>query len=974
MKQLLKKCLFVFSLIPIGLLAQSSVSGTVSDQVTEIPIPGVNVIIKGTTNGTTTNFDGNYTLDNVENDDVIVFSYVGFTTFEVKHTGNSTLNVSLEEDAAILGEVLLIGYGATTKQDATGAVEKVSSEEFNSGSIVSPEQLLSGKSAGVSVTSGGGGPGGDSEIRIRGGSSLAGNNSPLIVLDGIPLDQRKLQGVRNALNAINPNEIEEFVILKDASATAIYGSRASNGVIIITTKKAKKSSPFVIDYGFQFSADQITDKVDVFDADGFRNLVVANDGDVSRLGSSNTDWQDTIYRTANGAIHDLTFSQGFENFTYRANINSTHKQGVLVKDLYRRTALNLNLTGNLLDNHLKMTLTTKGSFDDNLYADTGAIGNAITFDPTQSVRVNNSPGYPYEGYFEFVNGTTGDLESLAPRNPFAQIQQNDNKARTKRNITNLNLDYKFHFLPELKFIANAGYDYSELDGKQFITGKSATQEEGDYANLYSGLNRNINLDLILNYKNRIEAINTGFDLTGGHGYQEYYILSDVLQSRGGNVVTDKTDINRNSLESYFGRASFDIDDKYLISASYRRDGSSRFGPDNRWGSFPGASVGWKISNESFLKDSKSISNLKIRGGYGITGNNEINQNYGYLGVYTPGQSTASVELGGVFVNTLRPEEFDENLKWEETTQYNAGIDIGLFDDFMTINFDGYYRETKDLLARIPVAAGSNLSDVLTTNIGESRSRGLELGIGLNLARKENFNWNVNLNGTLQELEITKLNLSGDPDFFIPQGDISGGVGNKIQLYRPGYDPSTFFVFRQVYDTQGNPIEGAFVDVNGDNQITEEDRQAYKKGSADAYYGFTSTLNYKNFEFNFTLRGSVGNYVYNNAASSTGYYASMFDTLGDYYVNGSTDVLNSNFSEAQLFSDYYIQRADFLKLDNASIGYTIPMEKMILRVTATGTNLFTLTEYDGLDPEIFNGIDRNFYPRPRGFVLGLNFTY
>lgn len=969
MRQLFKKILFVVAFIPLALFSQNEVQGTITDDSTGMAIPGVNVVIKGTTNGTTSDFDGKYTINNVKTDDLIVYTYVGFAAQEVKYSGQTLINIQLVEDASQLEEVLLIGYGSTNKQDATGAVQKVSSEVFNQGAIVSPDQLLSGKSAGVRITSSGGGPGEGSEIRIRGGSSLAGNNSPLIILDGIPLDQRSLQGVRNPLNAINPNEIEEFVVLKDASATAIYGSRASNGVILITTKSGKKNTPLVLDYGFQFSADQITDKVDVFDASEFRQLVTDRGGDLSRLGRSNTDWQDYIYRTANGAIHNLTATQGFKNFTYRINYNNTNKEGVLLKDLYRRNALNLNLTADLLDNHLKLVATAKGSFEDNYYANKGAIGNAVNFDPTQPVYGAGN----FEGFYEYTDETGGPL-NLAPKNPFAQLQQDDNKSRTKRTISNLNIDYKFHFLPELRFIANAGIDYSELDGKQFISANSATQQNGQFKNFYSGLNRNTNLDLVLNYKNSIESINTKYDILGGHEYQEFYIQSYLFNSQGSDVTLEKNDINRNSLESYFGRVSFDISDKYLISASYRRDGSSRFSPDARWGNFPAASVGWKISNEDFLKNSKTISTLKLRGGYGITGNQEINTNYGYLGVYTPGQPSASVEFDGIFVNTLRPEEFDENLKWEETTQYNAGLDFGFFEDRLAISVDGYYRETKDLLARIPVAAGSNLSDILTTNIGESRSRGIEVGIDVDLARSENFNWSINLNGTLQDFEITKLDLSGSEDFFIPQGDISGGVGNKIQLYRPGYDPSTFFVFRQVYDDAGNPIEGAYVDINGDNQITEEDKQAYKKATPDAYYGFSSNLSYKNFDFAFTLRGSLGNYVYNNASAGTGYYASMFDTLGDFYQNGSTDVVNTNFEEAQYFSDYYIRRADFLKLDNMSIGYTIPLEKVTVRTTLTGTNLFTLTEYEGLDPEISNGIDNNFYPRPRGFVLGLNFTY
>ncbi|OAB78703.1 SusC/RagA family TonB-linked outer membrane protein [Cochleicola gelatinilyticus] len=969
MKHILKSALLVLFLLPLSLFAQSTVTGTITESASGLPIPGANVVVKGTTNGASTDFDGNYTLSEVATGDVLVFSYVGFEPQEINFSGQSTLSIALNEDAALLDEVVLIGYGSTTKQDATGAVQKVSSEEFNKGAIVSPDQLLAGKSAGVRITSSGGAPGEGSEIRIRGGSSLSANNSPLIVVDGIPLDQRGVQGVRNQLNSINPNEIEDFVILKDASATAIYGSRASNGVVLITTKKGKKGAPFKIEYGFQVSIDEAIDYVDVFTADEFRTLINENGADPSLLGNATTDWQDEIYRTAVGGIHNLTFSQGFENFSYRINYNNTNKQGILRKDLYRRNALNVNLNASLFDDHLKFALTTKGSFDDNFYADTGAIGNAIVFDPTQPIR----QGGAFGGYFEFTQ-PNGNPEALSPRNPVALLEQNDEKARNKRNITNLNTEYRFHFLPELKFISNAGFDYSEIDGREFVEGRSATQQNGQFQKYYTGFNRNTNLDLILNYKNTIATANTEYDVTAGHSYQEFYVLSDLTETRNGMLETDPTTINRNSLESYFGRVSFDIADKYLLSASYRRDGSSRFKKENRWGNFPAASIGWKISNEEFLKDSNAVSNLKLRAGYGVTGNQEIGTNYGYLGIYSPGQSSASVQFGDTFQNTLRPEEFDENLKWEETTQYNVGLDIGFVNNAFNVTLDGYYRETEDLLARIPTAAGSNLSDLLTTNVGETLSRGVELGINTTVVSNDNFNWDLNANATLQEVEITKLNLSGDPDFFIPQGGIAGGVGNNIQLWRPGFDPTTFFVFRQVYDSEGNPIEGAYVDVNGDNQITEADRQAYKKATPDVYLGFTSNMSYKNFDFGFTLRGSLGNYVYNNVDSNTAFYEELLSPPGNFYKNGSKNLLESNFNDPQLFSDYYISRADFLKMDNMSIGYLFPMEEVQFRASFTATNVFTITKYDGLDPEISNGIDNNFYPRPRGFVLGLNFTY
>lgn len=973
MKKLLDNLLFLLLMVPAIAWAQSTVSGTVTEASSGIPLPGVNIVEKGTTNGTTTDFEGNYTLTNVSDDAVLVFSYVGYTKQEIAYTGQSSISAELSEDSSVLDEVLLIGYGSTTKQDATGAVSSVSSEEFNEGAIVSPEQLLAGKTAGVSITSAGGAPGSGSEIRIRGGSSLSANNSPLIVVDGIPLDQRGVQGVRNQLNSINPNEIEEFTILKDASATAIYGSRASNGVILITTKKAKKGTPFTIDYNFQFSVEEKIDKVDVFSASEFRELVENNSdvADVTLLGNANTDWQEEIYKTATGGIHDITFSQGFENFTYRVNYNNTNKEGILRRDLYRRNAINLNLTGSLFDDNLKLYLTSIGSFDDNYYADEGAISNAVRFDPTQPIF---QPGNQFGGYFEYTN-PDGGVNTLAPRNPVALLEQNDNKARNKRNITNLKAEYRFHFLPALKFTTNAGYDYSEIDGKQFILAESATQQDGLYQNFYTGFNRNQNLDLFLNYNSNVTAINTDVDATVGHSYQEFYVESDLQVTENGVLVTRPTTIDRNALESYFGRVSLDIADKYLLSASFRRDGSSRFSEDNRWGNFPAASVGWKVKNEPFLEDFNAISNLKIRGGYGVTGNQEIGQNYGYLGVYSPGQQTASVQFGNTFVNTLRPEEFDENLKWEETTQYNAGIDIGFLNNNLNISFDGYYRETDDLLATVPVPAGSNLSDQLVTNVGSTTSRGLELGVTANIFNTENFSWTINTNATLQEVEIQSLNLSDDEEFFIPQGGISGGVGNTVQLWKPGYDPTTFFVLRQVYDDAGNPIEGAYVDVNGDNAITEEDRQPYKKATPDVYMGLTSNMSYKNFNLSFTFRGNFGNYIYDNVSSATGFYQELLTPNGDGYLrNGSPDVLNTNFQSAQFFSDYYIKRADFVKLDNISLSYRIPFETLTMTASVTGTNLLTITEYDGLDPEIFGGIDDNFYPRPRGFIFGLNFTY
>lgn len=975
MKTIIKSTWLLLFMMPLSFFAQSTLSGIVTERDTGMPIPGANVVIKGTTNGTTTNFDGEYTLTGVDLDDIIVFSYVGLETQEVPFTGQETINVTLATDAATLEEIVLIGYGSTRRQDATGAVEQISSEDFNHGAIVSPEQLIQGKSAGVQITSGSGAPGAGTEIRIRGGSSLSANNSPLIVVDGIPLDQRGVQGVRNQLNAINPNEIEDFVVLKDASATAIYGSRASNGVILITTKKGKKNADLKFEYDLKVSVGEVVEKVDVLDADQFRNLVETTPGtDMSLLGNANTDWQDEIYQTAEGAIHNFTVSQGLDNFYYRVNFNHTSQKGILKTDLYQRNALNTALNYDLLDNDLKLTFTAKGSIDQNDFADTGAIGAAVNFAPTQPVYDPNSR---YGGFYEWTNDNGVALQQ-ATRNPLALLLQREDEGKTKRIISNFNVNYKIPLIEDLRFNMNAGLDYAENDGFSYRPTNSAVvlQSIAD-EEIYWGINRNQLLDFYFNYKPYVESINTAIDLTAGHSFQEFYTSSQQRFTDAaieGNWVLNPESINRNALESYFARASFDIDDKYLISGSYRMDGSSRFSEENRWSSFPAVSVGWKINNEDFLKDSELLSELKLRAGYGVTGNQEIGPNYGYIGVYTPSQRGASYQFGNQFYRTLRPEEYDKDLKWEELQTYNVGVDFGLFNDRMTGSVDAYHRTTENLLAEVPVPAGANLSDRLVTNVGETVSKGIEVGLNGILVQTDKINWNLNYNITFQDLEITKLSLGDDPNFFIPQGGISGGVGNMVQIWKKDIDPTTFFVYRQVYDASGQPIEGAYVDVNGDNTITEIDRQPYKKASPDFFMGLTNNFTYKDFVFSFTWRGSFGGYMYNNMQSATGFRGAGTITPQPYYSNFNSNVLETDFSESQFFSDYYVQSADFVKLDNISVGYLIPGEKLDFRASFTASNVLIISDYEGLDPEISGGIDNNFYPRPRTYTLGLNLTF
>lgn len=960
-------------LFPAVVFAQTTISGTVKEAATSLPIPGANVIIKGTTTGTSTDFDGNFTIT-ANDGDVLVFSYVGFLTQEVPFSGQASINVSMAEDAARLDEVVVIGYGTTTIKDATGSLEKIDAESFNKGAIVSPENLLAGKSAGVRITTSSGSPGSGAEIRIRNGGSLSASNSPLIVVDGIPLDS-------GSINAINPSEIESYTVLKDASATAIYGSRATAGVVIITTKKGRSNTPLEVEYDVQISTGKLIDKVDVLNASEFRQFVLANGGNEAFLGTANTDWQDQIYEAAEGGIHNVTVSKGFKNSSIRVNYNLSNQNGILKTSQYRRNALNLNYEHRLFDDHLKVNLTSKGSFVDNRFADEGAIGSSVFFDPTQPVHGN------YGGYFEFED--EDGVANLAIRNPLSLLMHKDNRQRAKRAIANVQLDYKLHFFPDLHVNVNAGFDYEEYDGRYFTNAAAGFNNltEAQYAakSNYFGMNKNRLLDVYLNYKKDLESFVTKVDLTAGHTYQRFYNIGESRDFNTGigqyNPVIPPIPFQL-ILESYIARANITLADKYIFTGTYRRDITSRFSPDNRNGNFPSAAFSWLTSDEDFLKDSNTISNLKLRLSWGITGQQAIGGSFPYLGVYTQGDMQSQYQFGydpngnPYFVPTIRPEGYNANLKWEEASMYNAGIDYGLFGNKITGSVDFYYRKNKDLLQYAPVPAGSNLENFLDQNVGETETKGLEFGINFSPVKNENFKWDVSANFTWSDVEITKMSITDDPNAIgtLTGPVISGGVGNFIQINTVGHDPYSFYVFKQIYDANGNPIEGAYADLNGDNIINDNDKYRYKSPIPDAFFGFTSNMSYKNLDLSFTLRGTLGNYMYNNFRSANGYTQAITNQVGDYYGNGSTHVLSTGFINNQQFSDLYIENASFVKLDNISLGYTVPFEKIKFRASLTAQNVFTITEYSGLDPEIASGVDSNIYPKPRTFVLGLNFVF
>ncbi|WP_298486105.1 SusC/RagA family TonB-linked outer membrane protein [uncultured Maribacter sp.] len=989
MKSKKKFLLLIIFLITLGIKAQDSVSGLITDSETNDPIPGVNVVIKGTTTGTVSDFDGKYQI-NAKEGDVLVFSYISFKTLEIA-VSSKTVNASLTTDTSQLEEVVVIGYGTTTVKDATGAIEKVSTKEFNAGAITSPEQLITGKTAGVSVIPPGGQPGQAGTITIRGNSSLSANNSPLIVIDGVPIDQGTTGGTTvSALNSVNPNDIESFVVLKDASSTAIYGSRASAGVILITTKSGKLNSPLKFELSTNGSVGTVNRRTNVLNASQYKQTLIGSQNEalaLSLVGNNDTDWQDLIFQDAIGTDTNFTLSKGFNSSSIRASVGYTTQQGVIKTSKFERTSASVNFRQNLLNNTLKINVNLRGAHTNDDFINGGVIAAAATFDPTQTVLSGNNN---YGGYWEWLN-SDGTVNNLAPRNPVGLLNQLTNQAETERALGNIKLDYKFPFLEGLSANATFGFDYNERYGETNTDPNSATAENAQsITGDYGSLRRSTMADVFLNYKKELESIKSSIELTAGHTYQKFYrenFSNNPLVTGEANSIFFAT---QNALESYVTRLRYSYDSKYLLSLSYRTDGSSRFSEDNRWGDFYSAAFAWNISEENFLKDSETISNLKLRLGYGETGQQEVNVDFGYLPVYQESTDNQQYQLGNTFYNTLKPLGYDQNLKWEESSTYNIGLDYGLFNNRITGSIEYYTRESKDILNQIPVPAGTNLTNQIVTNIGTLENSGFEFSIGSDIIQKEDFNWNIGFNMSYLTDKITKLNTVDDPNFIgVPVGGINGGVGNTVQIHQVGAPQRSFLVYEQVYDDNGKPVEGDYVDRDGDGISggTSDTGDLYikEKPTADYLLGLSSYTTYKNWDLNFTMRASIGNYAYNNVASSTGNGFGLNSLNSNRNVHAS--ILDTNFANNQLLSDYYIQDASFLKMDNITLGYNfndlIKNDKIGFRAQVTVQNVFTITNYDGIDPEVNNntatgvlnpGIDNNFFPRPRTILLGLNLNF
>jgi iron complex outermembrane receptor protein len=983
--------------LPLGAYAQQiTVKGQVKDSTGESVI-GANVLLKGTGTGTITDLDGNFVLSAPQNA-TIEISFIGYKTVEVQAA--PTVNVTLLDDAVLLDEAVVIGYGVVKKNDATGSVTAIKPDEMSKGVTTNPQDMLAGKIAGVSVISNGGTPGGSSTIRIRGGSSLNASNDPLIVIDGLAMDNDGVKGMPNGLAMVNPNDIETFTVLKDASATAIYGSRASNGVIIITTKKGAVGSKPKVSYSGNVSVGIVRSKLDVMTGDEFRKYVTSIYGGEDKLpyalGTANTDWQDEIYRTAVSHDHNVTISGGLKKMPYRVSFGYTNQDGILKTSNFERFTASVNVAPSFFDDYLKLNISAKGMYGWNVYADGGAVGAAAVMDPTRPVT---DSGYDkFGGYFQWTTGSEFNSpdwpltkNALAPQNPVALLNLKSDKAKSQSYIGNIEADYKFHFFPDMRIHANLGGDYSE--GTQ-----TTVTSPYSYSNHYYGWHGatdeykyNLSGNAYLQYSKTLDA--HFIDVMAG-AEQQHFHRTWRTYGQGRDFETgeakDASDVRygrHSSLVSYFGRINYTLLDKYLLTATIRRDGTSRFSDadGNRWGTFPSVALGWKIKEESFLKDVDVLSDLKLRLGWGITGQQNISdKDFPYLPQYVENKNGGYYMFGDEKVETSRPSEYNSNLKWEETTTYNAGLDFGFLNGRITGSFDYYFRKTDDLLNTVKIAAGTNFNTMLLSNIGSLENNGFEFSVTGKPIVTKDFTWDLTYNFTYNKNEITKLTGGSDPDYYVEAGGISQGTGSTVQAQKVGEAAYSFYVYQQVYDKNGKPIENLFVDRNGDGIMNDSDRYIYKKPTGDVLMGLTSKMMWKQWDFSFSLRSSFNNYVYNDVIANRANVSTsgMWSTSG-FYSNRPVDAINLRFGGAGNYymSDYFVQNASFLRCDNLTLGYSFnhllkgsAYKGIQGRIYATVQNPFIITGYDGLDPEINGGIDNDIYPRPTTFMLGVSLQF
>lgn len=998
MKRLLLLISILFIMTESDIIAQQrfSVSGTVVDSK-NAPLIGVAVIEKGTLNGTETNLDGKFSINVSSQNSILVFTYMGFITREVQ--ANQSAIIQMEEDTRFLSEIVVIGYGQVRKEDATGSIVAIKPETLNRGAVTAPQELLIGKVAGLQITPGDGSPGSGAQIRIRGGASLRASNDPLIVIDGVPTSNDASPGMKNGLASINPSDIETFTVLKDASATAIYGARASNGVIIITTKKGTKR--FQVNYNSTYSVNQNIRTINSLNATDFSSKLLqafplnTTAGATARslMGTYDTDWQKEIYQLGLSTDQSLSLSGTLASIPYRVSLGYNNQKGTLKTSSYERLTAGVNLTPSLFDDHLKVTANIKAVLNNNVYADGGAVGAAAFYDPTQAVyNYKNDKSIDYNIFNGFRNWGTAQLpNTLSGTNPLSLLYDKYDSGRSNRLIGNLELDYKMHFLPDLRAHINLGFDYGEGKGTNGVRQNSfQAWKDADFKGIgrkteWNNKRQNTVLDFYLNYSKEIESIYSKIDVMGGYSWQHFYSkdYSKEISNHDTNPVVKKetTYPTESYLVSFYGRLNYTFKDRYLLTLTLRDDASSRFSPSTRWGLFPSAAFAWQINKESFLANSKTISDMKLRISYGVTGQQDLGLNdYPYIALYNQSTVYSNYMFGTNFYSLLKPTGYDENIKWEETASYNIGLDFGFLKNRITASVDAYMKKTDDLLNEIDVAAGTNFANRIVTNVGNLENKGVELNINAIPVDNPDFVWEIGFNGTWNETKITKLTANNNPDYVgIPTGGVSSGTGGTIQMHSVGRAPNTFYTYKQVYDVNGNPIQNLVVDLNKDGQITEADRYLTDYSPAPKYYfGFSNMFTIRNFDLGFNLRANLGNYMFNDFAAGN---STTYNFSNQGFLTNMVDVVNrtgftrSN-SPQQIKSDYFIEDASFIKMDNITLGYNfnkIFKSSIAGRLAFSVQNVFVITNYTGLDPEGW-GIDNNIWPRPRIYTLGLNLTF
>ncbi len=990
-----------------------SVSGRVTDSTGE-PIIGAAVIEQGTSTGASTNIDGDFTLRVSSSYAIVNISYLGYKSVDIVASSSALKNVVLEQDAQLLDDVVVIGYGTVKKNDLSGSVVAIKAEELNRGAITSPQELMQGKVAGLAITSGDGGPGSGSTIRIRSGASLNASNDPLIVIDGVPVSNDAAPGTPNALATINPNDIETMTVLKDASATAIYGSRASNGVIIITTKKGT-SGELKVSYNSTYALKDPYKRVDVMSASEFAEAIQGQYAAGTDMGDNvrkllaispetSTNWQDAVFQQGFSTDQNVAVSGKAGFLPFRVSLGYNNEKGTIKTSEYERYTGAVNLSPKFFDEHLSVDVNFKATRNNNRFADGGAVGAAVYYDPTKPIYADNA--YGYGGYYNHTNSadTAPTPNTLSAVNPLSLLYNVNNLGSTTRTLGNIQVDYKIHGFEDLRLNVNAGYDSALATGDSFVSeGSFQAAKDGLFTKLGQGNsweNRRENklLDLYANY-NKNFGKHT-IDAMAGYSWQHFY-YSNFSQGKSNATASlgekEGWEYNEsegrylrsgayavpyeNYLVSFFGRLNYNYDDRYLLTATLRQDGSSRFSKNNRWGLFPSAAFAWSALNEDFLAPARDVfSQLKLRVGYGVTGQQEIGD-YLYMPKYVTGSNVNGQYLGSYL---MKPDGYSPDLKWEETTTYNVGLDYGLLENRITGSVEYYQKYTSDLLNTVSAPAGTNFSNLVLANIGTMKNEGVEFGINAVAVQTQDFSWEVGYNLTWNTSNITKLTANFNPDY---EGIVAAtapyGTNVVLSRHQVGQTPYNFWLFEQVYDENGNAIQNAVVDRNKDGQITDADRYFTGKSAlADYYMGFSSQFKYKNWDMGFNLRASIGNYAFNAANADNG-SLNNFGNQGFLTNYNKRAVEYTGFTATssidQKCSDLFLEDASFLKMDNITLGYSFAKFASLPisgRVSASVQNVFTITGYSGIDPEIpgVNGIDTTIWPRARTYTLGLSLNF